>query len=243
VDAQQETELQAYLNDIAALLLEKKLRGAEPDSTVARMIARTKTWTILHHVNGPRKAEIIQFLHDTGLIAIDEGEKDNKKDAIIHLVGIDLKQIALRWARLPNISLPCAQMEEADLREAQLRGAKLPRSNLSWAQLRWTNLEKADLTDAKLDMADLTETLLRGADLRGCSFLGANLSSADFRGADLRDADLTGANLSGTLLGGAFMKGVGGLSGDQLKECEAKGAIIDEEETISSSPIAYLTNQ
>jgi hypothetical protein len=66
----------------------------------------------------------------------------------------------------------------------------------------------------------------------------------EFRRADLSGADLSGADLSGTdpswaclevarSLEGTNLRGVIGLTKEELERCKAKGAIIDEDTTTS----------
>jgi uncharacterized protein YjbI with pentapeptide repeats len=69
-----------------------------------------------------------------------------------------------------------------------------------------------------------------------------NLSEADLYGVDLTDSNLQKANLSDANLEGIILKrtdlrGVKGLSKEQLEARKAKGAIIDEDTTVSSYPL------
>jgi len=88
------------------------------------------------------------------------------------------------------------------------------------ASLRGADLSEADLTGAKLWRADLT---------------GADFSAAKLTGANLREADLSGTILEGTLLKDTNLRGVNGLTKEQLEAFKSKGAIIDEDPTASSS--------
>lgn len=155
-----------------------------------------------------------------------------------HLVKADLSGAYLIETDLSN----------ADLSEANLRGVSLWR-----ATLKKTTLQGATLTDVDLNQADLTDADLHGAILTGASLSGSNLGGADLKYADLNgvilaDADLRGADLSNVKhfdtvrsLERTDMHGVTGLSDEQLKACESKGAMIDPLATAVAAQPAVLS--
>jgi hypothetical protein len=108
-------------------------------------------------------------------------------------------------------------------------------------QLDNAYLWKADLKQAWMPQASLREANLGVADLRGANLYRANLCGASLTGADLGKANLTGADLRGARLEKALslkdanLRGVTGLTKEQLEVCKARGAIIDEDATTSSS--------
>src|SRR6266704_4671819 len=82
-------------------------------------------------------------------------------------------------------------------------------------------------------------TNFREADLHGVDFGRADMTRADLSGADLTEADLNRSNLrsanveaSRSLLK-TNLHAVTGLTKEQLERCKAKGAIIDEDSTVS----------
>jgi hypothetical protein len=81
IDKQREDALQAYIDKMSELLLEKDLRKSGEDDEV-RKIVHVRTLTVLPRLDGNRKARVLQFLYDSGLI-----DKDSK---IIKLGGADL---------------------------------------------------------------------------------------------------------------------------------------------------------
>src|SRR5947209_4528811 len=105
-DNQREDALQTYIDKISELLLHEKLRGSAEDDEV-RNIARVRTLTVLRGLDAQRKASLLQFLHESGLI--------DKNKRII-----DLSE-----AQLSEANLCSANLRDADLREANLRGANL----------------------------------------------------------------------------------------------------------------------
>ena len=173
------------------------------------------------------------------------------------LRGADLNEADLSKAYLSKVYLGEAGLRAADLREAELQNAHLGEAYFRRANFRRADLSGADLSRANLKEADLSETLLSGANLSQANLSGADLSGAtlnatrnfmtalmaemDLEAADLSGADLKGANLSETDLEAALslkdtdLRGVKGLTKEQLEACQAKGAIIDEDFTTSSS--------
>src|SRR5829696_6779953 len=70
----QDEALQAYLDQIGQLLLDKdpSLRQAKEDDEV-RTLARARTLTVLGRLDGERKGSIVQFLGESTLIQKEEG--------------------------------------------------------------------------------------------------------------------------------------------------------------------------
>jgi uncharacterized protein YjbI with pentapeptide repeats len=149
LDNQHETVLHAYIDNMSALLLEQDLRD-EVERDKVRKIARVRTLTVLRRLDGRRKAIVLNFLYESGLI--------NKDQKIVDLDGADLS--------------------EADLFRAQLSKADLSRANLSKANLIEANLMEATLSSTVLIGANLSSAKLFGTDLRGVDLSEANLSEA-----------------------------------------------------------------
>src|SRR6266851_2726755 len=225
IDNQCETALQAYLNRMSELLLEKNSRVSAPDTEIWN-VARALTLTLLRRLDAGRKGIVLQFLYESGLINKNAGK------SMLDLSGADLSGADLSGANLSCAILSGALFVEADLSDAQLMeanlnvailsGADLSGANLSGATLNRANLSKAILDRAYLNEADLklanlnetglSEARLKKADLskatfRSASLGGADLSKAILRGTDLSGADLTGAILSGVDLSGANLSG------------------------------------
>jgi uncharacterized protein YjbI with pentapeptide repeats len=108
----------------------------------------------------------------------------------------DLSLKPPNWtSNTPLDSVKGLQLHGADLRYADLSFAFLPVSVLTEAHLEW----------AELVAADLRQTVLSGAYLSGAVLAGADLTDADVSGADIKYADL---------------RGVKGLSADQVKKAK-----------------------
>lgn len=143
-DNQHEAGLQAYIDNMSELLLEKKLRYSQSKDEV-RNIARVRTVTTLSRLDSERKGRVLHFLYESELIM-----KGNKI--------VDLSYADLSNANLVQFDKSGADLSGTDLSGANLSGAKLIGTNLSGA-----NLSRANLQGANLSGADLSRANLQGA--------------------------------------------------------------------------------
>jgi len=194
----QDTALQAYLDQMTELILEKNLRDSKEESEV-RTLARARTLTVLGRLGPDRKRSVLQFLYESTLV--------QQSNPIVDLENADLSEANLR---LDNLI-------DANLSDANLRGAELSDANLSDATLRGANLSDATLAYATLVYANLSDADLRGADLRAADLSYANLSYAKLNEADLRGAKLSDATLLEADLRGANLNGAEGVTKRQLE--------------------------
>jgi hypothetical protein len=169
----QDDALQAYLDGMSHLLTEKDLLShkAEPGDRLSS-VARAWTLTVLPRLDGDRKARVVQFLYEAGLIAKDR----------------------------PVLDLSEADLSEASLGGANLSGTNLSGTNLLGANLGLTLVKVDDVGGLKLP-GPLGRHILLGANLSGADLMGADLRAAHLATADLSGADLSGADLSGANLG------------------------------------------
>lgn len=165
---------------------------------------------------------------------------------LAYLRQADLQQVWMPQASLQYAGLGHANLREANLAQADLSRADLVDVDLSGANLVGANLSGANLADAKLNeaalvSANLSQADLRRANLSGCLLMDAELSNsflwrADLSQADLRRADLSNVDIEEILsFTNTDLRGVKGLTQEQLAACKAKGAIVDEDSTTSSS--------
>jgi Pentapeptide repeats (8 copies) len=120
--------------------------------------------------------------------------------------------------------------ERLDLSNVDLRKAFLPDTRFDHASLRRTHLEGAWLANASLRGADLGDARLDGASLRGANLEGAWLANASLRGADLGDARLDGASLQGADLRNARLEGAQ-LNKTLLEGARLEGTVLEETNT------------
>jgi hypothetical protein len=159
----QDAALQAYLNQMTELILDRKLLEAGERGAVYTL-AKARTSTAIVSLDAEYNRSLTTFLAQSGLVgATDEGS------SISLLSGTDLR--------------------ESDLREAYLRNADLSGTDLSNADLSGANLNSADLSVTFLRGADLSGAFMPDADLSYADLSGADLSGAFLPGADLSDAE------------------------------------------------------
>jgi uncharacterized protein YjbI with pentapeptide repeats len=232
--------LQAYLDQMGNLLLEKNLRDSDKDSEV-RTLARARTLTLLLRLDTAHKNNVVHFLAEASLIQAKDVSKDpiislNDADLggitlgtyIVHsaLVSVQLGGANLRGSDLSGAALLGADLGGADLREANLSATVLSHATLTSADLRDSNLRGAHLDGVTLPVANLSGVNLNGAFLNDADMQAANLTDADLTNselvaADLTDADLSGANLSGAILYGATLTDAEGVTTRQLAKANS----------------------
>jgi hypothetical protein len=145
IEEQQQTALEAYQEYMFELLLKNNLIGSHPGSDV-RDVARARTLTALRRVGGGRKREIVQFLHETGLIALT--------NPVVDLQGADLRDADLSRVKLMDARLSGVDLSNANLSHADLTGTNLRDANLRGADITGTNLGGTLLTDPSLARRD-----------------------------------------------------------------------------------------
>jgi hypothetical protein len=161
----QDEALQAYLDQMSTLMLDRKLLEAEPGDPV-HTLAQARTSTVILRLDSEHNESVTRFLIDSGLAASSEGSP--------RLLG----EITLSHATLSDANLPNAYLGNAKLIDAKLIDAKLIDANL----------RKADLSGANLSFAFLDSANLPNADLSGANLSGANLNDANLNDANLNDA-------------------------------------------------------
>ena len=145
----QDEAFQTYLDQIGQMMLDKDrplLQSKEGDEV--RILARARTLTVLRRLNGDRRAQVVQFLYESGQIYRDS--------SVLILSGANLDEAALNGADLSSINLSEANLSGADLHRAVMRGAHLSEANLSGANLSGANVGYVDLSGADLNGADLS---------------------------------------------------------------------------------------
>jgi len=199
----QDGALQAYLDKMSELMLQKSLLNSEVGDT-AFTLAQARTTTVIERFDAKHNQSVTRFLTDAGLTGADEGPS---LLAGTVLRGAELANTSLQGANFvkqqqegsDQSTMPIHVMSDPEdlvstpsgvqvdvatiLSGADLRGAGLQGANLAGCQLTDTILRNAALQDAELSNA-----LLQGADLRGATLFGANLSGADLKNTDLKGA-------------------------------------------------------
>jgi hypothetical protein len=217
----QDEALQAYLDQMSNLIVDKRLREQHEGSDVRRL-AQARTIAILLGLDENRKRRPLKLLYELELIT--------KNSPIL-----SLRNAGLDTADLSEMTLRDACLKEADLRRADLTGADLRGADLTGADLRGANLNKADLSGARLVGANLLPydhrdptglngpSLSNGVDLGDINLSGDHLTPTRLDHASLKWANLEGAylkkaNLNDADLRGAYLWKATGITNEQLKQ-------------------------
>jgi hypothetical protein len=138
-----DTALQAYLEKMSDLLIDKQIHREHRRYADTRVTARARTLAVLSQLDGKRKRTVLLFLREARLINRQWHIRDGRK---IYPRIVGLRNADLNNARLRGIQLISTDREEAvSLEGAILRGA----------DLRWADLEGADMRGADLRSADM----------------------------------------------------------------------------------------
>src|SRR5215207_8310212 len=162
----QDEALQAYLDQMSHLILDRQLLEVEQGDPV-HTLAQARTSTAILRLDAEHNESVTHFLITSGLSV-------RSKDSPRLLRGSTLSHAKLSGAHLANADLGDADLSGADLSNADLSGASLLGADLRDANLLGADLRDVNLIGADLSRADLSEANLNGADLEN-----ANLSGAD----------------------------------------------------------------
>lgn len=206
----QDAALQAYLDQMSDLIVDRGLRD-QPKASDVHKIAQARTIAILLGMDESRKRRPLKLVYELRLI--------NKDDPLIRLTNAGLDNAILKEATFHD-----ACLRRVDLRCADLEGADLKGSDLSYADLRGANLKDANLAGVSLKAANLlpydkkNPARLSASHLNDTGVNGFDLERDDLKQCNLEGADLSGADLSGALLGGVDLRGTKGLTQRQLEQ-------------------------
>lgn len=226
----QDAALQSYLDHMTHLLLEEDLRHTDPNDE-KRAVARGRTLTVLRILDPKRKASVIQFLHEAGLI--------NGSEPIIGLHGADLRRLDLRYVYFGE-----KDEEEEDEQRVKsiqtIRGVNFTGAFMEGANLRDLYIPYADFSMARLTNADLSGVFFKFTKMKGAKLTNTNLTSAYLRLANLERAKLTRANMQNAILDDANLSG-SDLTGANLTGANLRGANLMNCE-VTSEQLASAIN-
>jgi uncharacterized protein YjbI with pentapeptide repeats len=164
----QDNAIQAYLDQMSDLLVDRHLRSLPKGSDIHRL-AEARTLEVLLGLDSDRKRRPLKLVYGLGLIK----NRSNTAERNVALLDVenlslnnpdtgetdgallDLENLSLDHADLTELSLRKACLRFADLRGADLQGSDLSGADLGYADLRGANLTNADLSDANLSEANL----------------------------------------------------------------------------------------
>jgi uncharacterized protein YjbI with pentapeptide repeats len=164
----QDNAIQAYLDQMSDLLVDRHLRSLPKGSDIHKL-AEAKTTEVLLGLDSDRKRRPLKLVYGLGLIknGLHTAERDGALRDVENLSPnnpdtgerdgalLDLQNLSLDHADLTELSLRDAYLRFADLRGADLQGSDLSGADLSYADLRGANLTNTDLSAVNLSGANL----------------------------------------------------------------------------------------
>src|SRR5918994_650028 len=186
----QDEALQAYLDQMSQLILDRNLLEVEQGDPVHEpgdpvyTLAQARTSTAILRLDSEHNESVTHFLITSSLSV-------RSKDSARLLRGSTLSNAKLSGAHLPNADLGDAELSDADLSNALLVNANLIGADLSRADLSGANLVGANLENANLSGADgITNEEL---ELQAVSLVGADMPNGqkyeDWLKSELRKED------------------------------------------------------
>jgi uncharacterized protein YjbI with pentapeptide repeats len=151
---EREEALQAYLSTMTELILDHDLADAK-----VAAIAQARTISLLPRLDGNRRAAVVEFLVEAGLVSAEKPTIRMSGADLSNMQGVRVSMagVSLSGANLSNSRLVGASFRHSDLRYANLSGADLADADLFGADLCGANLTKTNLSQAILLDADLSK--------------------------------------------------------------------------------------
>jgi len=142
----QDEALQAYLDQMSTLILNRNLLESDRDDPLYTL-AQARTATVMRRLDAARNRSVVRFLSDSGLD------------------GTLLSGIVLEGAELRGVDLSGANLYKADLDKVILREAILQQVDLSGARITQEKLDQArSLTGATMPNGQMYEDWLKSKD-------------------------------------------------------------------------------
>jgi hypothetical protein len=230
------TSLQGLQNDIFKITLasdtESKLEGnnstAEKKEAkqIIQSLARAKTLIVLESLDPLRKGQVIQYLHDSGLVPrhsktpYDSGS-NNTCSTFTNNSILTNKDIAFNYDS--NSKKIRVQLKDIELQDKALPGISFNGAGLKKINFKSSNLDCSSFKSTTIDDTSLENALMRGADfsdfstLQRINFSGSVLEKANLSGAILKEVNFDKANLEKADLSGTKFQDVKNLTHEQIK--------------------------
>ncbi len=197
-------ELNAYINNISKLLLDKELGSLSLENPVARTAresANAQTLTKLKNLNGQEKGMLLRFLHGAKLIKLQPQKLSeewllnsklnlNKEQAQLLEQDFNRKELVyLRQFKIDNfspVSLPALLVKESEYNTKYIKDSKkcvnseqpnFQRIGCAWiVPLKVQSFGQIFTTPIQLSGSDLTGVVLKDASLEDINLEGAYIS-------------------------------------------------------------------
>jgi len=198
LEKQRQDALQAYLDYMTTLILDRNLREASSDSDIAA-IATARTHATLRMLDSVRKGILIRFLVEAGLITNTEVVDEEIVDClpVLELEGADLRGVELtdvtfwRGLVLHGANLSDALLERISFGRSDLWGFKADKANFSFCELMGANLAHANISNSNFFHINASDIIFGWSKIKGSDFTGALLVKSGFDRTNLKDVIFT----------------------------------------------------
>jgi hypothetical protein len=153
LEGRREDAMETYLNRMAGLMLHEGLLKGAPGARASKDVAtvgRTLTLTVLPRLDGKRKAQVVGFLAEAGLIHA-AAQRFSYTEPRLSLWGADLRHADFRATALFEVDL-----SHTDLSGANFDGKYLASTSLTGAHLREASFKDAQIESVDFSYTDLT---------------------------------------------------------------------------------------
>jgi uncharacterized protein YjbI with pentapeptide repeats len=184
-----------YINGIKELLLDEHF---QENMNKSLLLARVQTLTVLRHLDGHRKRDVILFLYENGLLRHDRPPNVDLRGA--NLIGMKFIQSSTEACDLKYLYLPGVYAENIVFDGCLLDEAVFEHASLVGARFGDCSLMQSNFANANLTRAQLRANLLYRANFTGASLVESSLETGVFQQVDLTNSDLYRSQASDQLL-------------------------------------------
>ena len=177
----------------------EKIKSIEEEDIFDQLIDKLQS---THHKTSITALEILKerkWLHDSSMRGL-------------HLQGLQLDEVDLRYADWQGVTLTKSKLVHADLVWANLKWIHIENSILQSCGLESANLRRAYCVNSNLDDTSFASAILKQSyfsqvTMKNCNFNLTNLNQARLHQCDLRNSHFSHANLSNTDLSNSDLSG------------------------------------
>ena len=193
-----------YIDAVQGLLLEEHFHE---NQSKLLLIVRMHTLTVLRHLDGHRKRDVILFLYENGLLRHDRPPNVDLRGA--NLNEIKFVRSSTEACDLGYLYLPGVYAEKIVFNGCSLEGAIFENSSLVGARFDACYLMRSSFSNANLTRSQFHDSQLYATNFTDAVLVESSMESGFFQQVDFTNADLHRNCISDQLLnpvanGGTF---------------------------------------
>ena len=184
-----------YIDGIKELLLDEHF---QENMNKSLLLARVQTLTVLRHLDGHRKRDVILFLYENGLLRHDHPPNVDLRGANLNgmkFIRSSTEACDFRYLYLPGIYAESIAFDGCFLDEAVFDNASLVGARFDGCSLMQSNFVNTNLTRAQFHA-----NLLYRANFTDASLVESSVDTGVFQQIDLTNTDLHRSHASDQVL-------------------------------------------